>query len=579
MDVSPSTIQVYKPQEAHLPDIENLITTINSFWRHEINELAHYLKQITQDIYSQSISPAVVILNIEGNKHLTQEDYKNIALSVNGCFNGIVPKLAALPDLEAAIYNKFDKVLSGRVNPALNEVVNIACALNQIGFSNVDDPIFKKIFQIMTVHFTRNHVDKEGEKIKKSHYAYPSKTYLTHRAWTIFALRKIKCPEQKKILYELAWDVVNHAKEITSFEISLVKIGLTHAGIQNTNINNCLRLLTNLKYPSFTVNEMVNTLWSHCYQKKDVDPSLIYRENKILYEKFKCKLISEMNILSVDQVVRIAWTVFYMNIRDDEFSEAVAANILEHLDELNGKEIVNITKRFCNSGSSLNPSLLKLLELFERKLNCPLFFTWKNISEVAYFVLIKYCEKSNEFDHGVFTKFLNVLVREALINRNLKKEDLYSIKTVLTILFENGEADEDLPIKKCLDLLELNKPEGKRLFNQSSRFHREVADTLSLIVKSPFENEHPFEDDYSLDIAFPDLKLAIEVDGYCHFDNHYNYIPKDLIKETLLKLRNWKLVRITSMEWEDAVDKRLTLIDKLSQVEGFKDLIEQNLKS
>ena len=54
------------------------------------------------------------------------------------------------------------------------------------------------------------------------------------------------------------------------------------------------------------------------------------------------------------------------------------------------------------------------------------------------------------------------------------------------------------------------------------------------------------------------------------------YLPKNIIKETLLEIDGWELIRITSEEWFNTTyqDKRLLLLQKLSSFCSFKNLLQ-----
>ena len=69
---------------------------------------------------------------------------------------------------------------------------------------------------------------------------------------------------------------------------------------------------------------------------------------------------------------------------------------------------------------------------------------------------------------------------------------------------------------------------------------------LNMVENVDYKTEMPF-DKYSLDFAWPEKKLCIEIDGEQH-DRFEEYKLRDISKDKLLKENGWKVIRI---KWID----------------------------
>lgn len=69
---------------------------------------------------------------------------------------------------------------------------------------------------------------------------------------------------------------------------------------------------------------------------------------------------------------------------------------------------------------------------------------------------------------------------------------------------------------------------------------------LNMVEHVDYETEMPF-DKYSLDFAWPEKKLCIEIDGEQH-ERFEEYKLRDVSKDALLKENGWQVIRI---KWKD----------------------------
>ena len=466
-------------------------------------------------------------------------DAIKIAKNINA-YVSAAPSQPLQAQLKTAVYDAA-KYSLGK-NPYLDEIVDIACALDHINYTgeNPKDEVFKTIIRQLdeAIYLNRNRD-------------------VGHDVWAAFALRKVKV-QKNALLNKFCFNILRHVYSLTPLEISLVAKGFVQANFKKPELFFALRDEAIKKRDRFTVNEIVNTIWAYCYanwsEKKD--PSITRRWNERMIQTFILKLTNEMKELNVDQVVRIAWTFKNMNVTDAGFFNAVREKIGSDMRFLTYPALVNITKLLSNIKGNDDSVLIKLLEEIEEKLarNASCFSTG-DLAQITYAVLIKFCYEDENF--AAYDGFIHRMLERMAAAEPSNWDDmhLWQLRTAAAI-YAGKSANMDASLifpSRLQELIESIAPLQNNSV-ESSQFHLDVKKHLEQLLsehqESPkMSNEFPFEGYFSLDIAFPDHQLAIEIDGHCHFDERGNYMPKDVIKETLLQLRGWDLVRITHAEW------------------------------
>lgn len=81
---------------------------------------------------------------------------------------------------------------------------------------------------------------------------------------------------------------------------------------------------------------------------------------------------------------------------------------------------------------------------------------------------------------------------------------------------------------------------------------------LNMVESVDYKTEMPY-DKYSLDFAWPEKKLCIEIDGEQH-DRFEEYKKRDLLKDELLTKNGWQVVRI---KWKDCYANPKQYIEKV----------------
>lgn len=67
---------------------------------------------------------------------------------------------------------------------------------------------------------------------------------------------------------------------------------------------------------------------------------------------------------------------------------------------------------------------------------------------------------------------------------------------------------------------------------------------------------------FRIDIAFPDIKLAIEVDGWQWHGKHKNDFKKDRERQNLLTLHGWRILRFTAGDIYQSTEACVKTVEK-----------------
>lgn len=145
-------------------------------------------------------------------------------------------------------------------------------------------------------------------------------------------------------------------------------------------------------------------------------------------------------------------------------------------------------------------------------------------------------------------------VKEAYLSGKIQKE---------------GKPHTEETKKKISESMKLAHAEGRAHNIGESRWNNEPSypeKWFMEVIKNELENkdyirEFPFHK-YSLDFAWPQLKICIEIDG----DQHYRfeeYKKRDREKDFLLEKEGWKLLRIC---WKDCYQNPKFYISKTKEL-------------
>lgn len=130
----------------------------------------------------------------------------------------------------------------------------------------------------------------------------------------------------------------------------------------------------------------------------------------------------------------------------------------------------------------------------------------------------------------------------------------------------------------------LNNPD-KHPWKKKDKFKSEPCERLKRHLTSKnikfIEEWQPLEDRFfSIDIAFPDIKLGIEVNGNQHYDKDGSLKPYYQERHDLIEASGWKLIELhySTCYNTDAIDSILKIKEQPDYTEYFKQKEKQKVK-
>jgi very-short-patch-repair endonuclease len=563
-------------QNEHSAIIKKTIKYLSESICDEILVIANILRQNAHQEYvtpqNKKTLNDVKLLDVE---HLP-ENLKNIANNIFTYLNADPcdeSQSALQKDLRAEVIKAVEYCL--KYKTSLSEIVDLTCVLDHIDYFKTasDDTLYDTI------------LNQLNDKIDQN---YKREIFLD--VFIAFSLRKGKPNDKWEELFDKIFhNMMLNVEKLTPFQLSLVAIAVQAAKYNTQEIFDRIKPLVHKKSATFKVNEIVNTLWAFRYvdRSKNIDPSITREAYSQFVDLFKNKLTLGLTDLDASQTIRIAWTFKTMNILDVSFFRAVINKIETEASYLTSlvsitrvEELANITKLLCHTGEVGEPLLQKLLRETARQFNSK-YLTKEKLVSITYDVLIKLCQKGTGSYYQHFIKA--VLSHLAELNSSECGEKERKMIPIIYEIHQHFSQESDPKIDKFVETLkklpflqsETNPETAESRLPKTTQLQLDVQKHLRalLLDKDKMKSEYSFEDYFKLDLAFPDLKLCLEVDGHCHFDERGNPMPKDIIKETLLKIRKWTLVRITHRDWYPYRNenshydklKRERLLSKLSE--------------
>lgn len=184
---------------------------------------------------------------------------------------------------------------------------------------------------------------------------------------------------------------------------------------------------------------------------------------------------------------------------------------------------------------------------------------------------------SNQFNVGLFISKLKIenpkkynLIKQKQKN-TFKKNKLLGLHNILGK--KHSEETKEKIRQKRIEYLKLKtgqtawerRSQGKMSYLEKW-FYDEIIIKENLLSKYDIVNEYS-EYPYFIDFAFLNIKLAVELDGACHFTNGNKRKESDLKKNKLLKSKGWNIFRIAYFENQTEVKERFL---KLLKENNFK---------
>lgn len=365
--------------------------------------------------------------------------------------------------------------------------------------------------------------------------------------WSAFAFRK----EHLNIgFYTLLKDASKkNLKEFSVEELGILAKAFTQANFKDAQFWKNIDCIVCKKKENLSPEDAVNLIWSYSYLawrnrwNPSWNPSDTRNRHLTLISDLKDVFLRPDVQLNAEQLSKTAWAFKHLNFIDDELFEKISnlsVSSFVDKDDFTFAELITITKSLTGTRKIGEEVLKELILKIEQKVEekdpsiKPAL-----LSQVAYAVLTKYC-KSDDYQ-GFIEKMLDAIMETSA--HEWTGDELSQIHTTYCIYMKKNKVEEFMP-ESLRKRIEQYQNDRKR--QRPSLFHEKV---IAYLRRQNFRFLVEFRfGSFDIDIAFLKDKLAIEVDGPCHFDHHGRYLEEHIVKEFLLEHEGWRLCRIKSEE-------------------------------
>jgi len=184
--------------------------------------------------------------------------------------------------------------------------------------------------------------------------------------------------------------------------------------------------------------------------------------------------------------------------------------------------------------------------------------------------------------------YVNGMTGKSAWNKGLSAKNNESIKRAAKTFSENAKknprkrtVEQSLKQSKSLREYWKNNPD-KHPWKKSSKFKSVPCDFLKQKLTANgiqfIEEWQPLENrNFSIDIAFPDIKLGIEVNGNQHYDSYSKLKPYYQTRHNLIEQAGWTLIELHYVSCYDNEILEKILINK-EQPDYTKYFLEKKLR-
>lgn len=373
---------------------------------------------------------------------------------------------------------------------------------------------------------------------------------------------------------------------LTAQQLTLITKAFAQANFKERDFLNIMQkaLLAKIECGELNVNEAAYVIWSSCYKSAK---NLSLDE---FYGKLRQLIQGNMDQLNNDRQVRVLWSLAKLGYLNVDFLKTACIHI--KIDQLSVEGKINLIGNLAQLAQNSDPLLIELLNTVKPHIGVNPSNALLNLdqqTQILRSALIKYCygyvNKKTEQPNPYFAQFLKDGL-ETIANADLTsctKDSLHKLSTIYKIYLRTsqnlGYEAVSKEAQKRIETLLGREPIPSDAYNDQDKkpkpswMQREITQYISELLqekcKTPpkMREEYPFEG-FSIDVAFPEKNIYVEIDGPCHFDENHQRVHKDLIKETMILLdpKN-TLIRITYDEWkrcQNDNEKNSFLIRKLA---------------
>ncbi|MEM7515755.1 MAG: RAP domain-containing protein [Planctomycetota bacterium] len=320
------------------------------------------------------------------------------------------------------------------------------------------------------------------------------------------------------------------------------------AGVPAESLFEAIAVEARNRIDEFDAQAMANTVWA--FAKSGVVA-------RWLFETVAAEARKRLEEFSAQDLANTVWAFATAGVAAQSLFEAIAAEARNRVTEFNAQDMANTVWAFATAGVAAQ-QLFDAIAAEARKR-----VTKFNAQELANTIWAFACVGWTESE--VFRWLESALTEGQNDMTDIEKSQLY--QAALHIKTEWPELEFPLPadLDSLVSAYTKHEPEPSQL-------QREVSAMLEQMGWS-----HTFEyvtvEGFSLDLAQPDSKQAIEVDGPYHFlkdatSGEYVVNGATQFKSRLLRARGWRISHVAFFEFDDKSEseRRELLFGKLAEI-------------
>ena len=390
------------------------------------------------------------------------------------------------------------------------DIANTAWAFATLGYEN------KALFESLGVEAVRKIRDFNPQNIANTAWAFATLGY-----------------ENKALFESLGAEAVRKIRDFKPQELANIAWAFATLGYENKALFESLGDEAVRKIRDFNPQNIANTAWAFA--------TLGY-ENKALFESLGVEAVRKIRDFNPQELANIAWAFATLGYENKALFESLGAETVRKIRDFNPQDIANTAWAFATLGyenkalfESLGDEAVRKIRDFKPQglANTAWAFAVMNTLDLPFVNQIgkqMECFKQNfasPFNEKETHQLLSVWVYASL---HFPEDHISWPEWLLNEMAKYSEA-------------------RKKQAPQSSHLHDQVSIVLNKMNKV-FLKEYYFRS-YFLDLAFPEDKLCIEVNGPAHYIPGTNrYFGAEILRRTILIKSGWKIATVHYKDWD-----------------------------
>jgi len=274
---------------------------------------------------------------------------------------------------------------------------------------------------------------------------------------------------------------------------------------------------------------MANTVWAFATAGIAADP---------LFQAVAAEVPRRIGEFNAQNMANTVWAFATAGVTADPLFKAVAAEVPRRIGEFNAQDMANTVSAFATESVAADALFKAVDAKVPRKI---LEFTQNMANTIWAFACVGWEQ------HHIFRELGSSIAAQLNNFNETEKSQLYPVALYMQVQWP----DRDLPFSASLQSLRSCYARGVASPSQLQR------DVSSMLRQMGWNHsfEHETAEGFSLDLAQPESKLAVEVDGPSHYlkdlssgENVVNGATR--FKRRQLRSLGWTVAHVSFLDWD-----------------------------